>query len=484
MGRDYGILSKHYDVEHVNFVGISSILKIITAVRASDISYSWFADVWAFFAVVASKIFRKKSIVVVGGYDVACEPQIDYGLCMKNKLRQWMGDFALNNADLLLPVSTFTKTECLKHLTHQRDLGVLYNGIDTEKFKPNGEKEEMVLTVGNKIKLKGIDTFAEVAWHHPNITFIVIGMPEDSQAELERYCDIPDNLILIGNVPYNDMAKYYQRAKVYCQLSYRESFGMALAEAMACGCIPVVTDRGAMAEVVGDAGVYVPFGDVDATVLGIEKAFASYNFHPRKQIEDNFSLSRRESALKNTIDYNLKDSRTRNRLQKSMKLANIQSGERVLDLGCNDSAIKTLFPDDVDYTGVDMNAGDVQGNLECGIPKELQNNTFDIIFLNEFIEHIENFRSLLIQCRGILSENGRIIISTPSPNRVMFGEDPTHIHCFRKSNMYNLASICGLQIDKIIGTYLGIPYIPIISLSQTFLTGVIIYKLTKRVEDA
>jgi glycosyltransferase involved in cell wall biosynthesis len=482
MQQDYEILSKHYDVEHIQFAGITDILKIVTAVRASDISYSWFADVWAFFAVVASKIFRKKSIVVVGGYDVACEHEIDYGMGAKNILRQQMRTLALKYADIVLPVSQFTQHETERHT--KNNIKMVYNGVDLNKFTPHNTKEELVLTAGHNIKLKGIDTFAAAAWHHPNITFIVIGMPEDSQAELERYCDIPDNLILIGNVPYNDMAKYYQRAKVYCQLSYRESFGMALAEAMACGCIPVVTDRGAMAEVVGDAGVYVPFGDVDATVLGIEKAFASYNFHPRKQIEDNFSLSRRESALKNTIDYNLKDSRTRNRLQKSMKLANIQSGERVLDLGCNDSAIKTLFPDDVDYTGVDMNAGDVQGNLECGIPKELQNNTFDIIFLNEFIEHIENFRSLLIQCRGILSENGRIIISTPSPNRVMFGEDPTHIHCFRKSNMYNLASICGLQIDKIIGTYLGIPYIPIISLSQTFLTGVIIYKLTKRVEDA
>lgn len=360
---------------------------------------------------------------------------------------------------------------------------MIYNGVDLNIFVPAGVKEKMVLTVGNKIKLKGIDTFIAAAWHHPDNTFVVIGIHEDSITDLQRYCNIPDNLILVEDVPYDDIAEYYQRAKVYCQLSYRESFGVALAEAMACGCIPVVTDRGAMPEVVGDAGVYVPFGDVDATDIGIGTAFRSHNIHPQKQIEDNFSLSRRESALKNIVDYNLKDSRTRNRLQKAAKIADVHVGETVLDLGCNDSAIKTLFPDDVDYTGVDMNTGDVQGNLEGGIPKELQDSTFDIIFLNEFIEHIENFRSLLIQCRGILSENGRIIISTPRPNRVMFGEDPTHIHCFRKSNMHNLASICGLQIDKIIGTYLGIPYIPMISSSQIFLTGVIIYKLTKRVEE-
>lgn len=95
MRQDYEILSKHYDVEHVNFAGISDILKIITAVRASDISYSWFADVWAFFAVVASKIFGKKSIVVVGGYDVANEQEMDYGMGTKNPLRRQMGKLAL-----------------------------------------------------------------------------------------------------------------------------------------------------------------------------------------------------------------------------------------------------------------------------------------------------------------------------------------------------------------------------------------------------
>ena len=58
-----------------------------------------------------------------------------------------MSKFALNNADFLLPVSNNTRTECFKHLTHPRDLYVLYHGIDTEKFKPGGEKENNLVTV-------------------------------------------------------------------------------------------------------------------------------------------------------------------------------------------------------------------------------------------------------------------------------------------------------------------------------------------------
>jgi len=42
----------------------------------ADITFSWFADTHAFLAVLLSKLFRKKSIVVVGGYEVANVPEI------------------------------------------------------------------------------------------------------------------------------------------------------------------------------------------------------------------------------------------------------------------------------------------------------------------------------------------------------------------------------------------------------------------------
>jgi glycosyltransferase involved in cell wall biosynthesis len=126
--------------------------------------------------VLFSKFFRKKSIVIVRGYDVACEPEINYGICMKNKLRRWMSKFALNNADFLLPVSNNTKTECFKHLTHPRDLSVLYLGVNTEKFKLGEKKKELVMTVAtgfgrNIIKLKGLDTICQCRSISPRSKF-------------------------------------------------------------------------------------------------------------------------------------------------------------------------------------------------------------------------------------------------------------------------------------------------------------------------
>ena len=77
---------------------------------------------------------------------------------------------------------------------------------------------------------------------------------------------------------------------------------MALAEAMACGCVPVVTERGAIPEVVGDAGYYVPYGSAKATAEAIEKALCSKNgIGLRKRVEERFSLRRREEALQSLL---------------------------------------------------------------------------------------------------------------------------------------------------------------------------------------
>lgn len=171
------------------------------------------------------------------------------------------------------------------------------------------------------------------------------------------------------------------------------------------------------------------------------------------------------------------------RIERSVELANTKNGYEVLDLGCGNCNLILYLKSGIGYTGIDKNNGNIKHDLENGLPDSILNCKFDAIFMNEFIEHIENFKSLLIQCKECLKDDGSIIISTPSNNRMFFHEDITHIHCFRKSNMENLAKICGLKIDKMAGTYINFPplspYRIIIKTKQTIYTEVIVYKLIK-----
>ena len=104
---------------------------------------------------------------------------------------------------------------------------------------------------------------------------------------------------------HEDVLEMLQPAKVFCQLSYRESFGVGVVEAMLCECIPVVTDRGALPEVVGDAGFYASYGNVEETVEAIKKALDApeeMGEKARERVMTLFSQEMREKRLVEIIE--------------------------------------------------------------------------------------------------------------------------------------------------------------------------------------
>ncbi|MDD4653657.1 MAG: glycosyltransferase family 4 protein [Methanothrix sp.] len=305
--QDYEILSRHFTVEKASYRTPRDIFKIARVIFDSDITYSWFASGHSFIAVLISKMLGKRSIVVAGGYDVAYEPEINYGQYTLGRDKRLYTDYVLKNADLILAVSKFTQEEVLSR-TKPRMIKVIYNGIDTDKFVPGSGKEDLVMTVAsgtkNVIKLKGIDTFAKAAKHIPETRFLVLGLSDKDREYLAAKYPAP-NLQLRGYMSQRDLIKCYQKAHLYCQLSYRESFGVALAEAMACGCVPVVAEKAALPEVAGDTGIYVPYDDEKATAKAIIEALRSdKGLKARERVNNCFSVKKRETQLLEAINMN------------------------------------------------------------------------------------------------------------------------------------------------------------------------------------
>jgi hypothetical protein len=77
--QDCSSLSGHFRVERLGYSSPGDILKMVRPIWRSDLTFSWFASGHSFAAVLISKLLRKRSAVVVGGYDVAFEPDISYG---------------------------------------------------------------------------------------------------------------------------------------------------------------------------------------------------------------------------------------------------------------------------------------------------------------------------------------------------------------------------------------------------------------------
>lgn len=296
--RDVTALSDDFKIRQVWYRGKRDLPALARSVLGTSLNVSWFALGYAYSAAILSRTFGKQNAIIAGGWDVAYEPEIGYG-AMSNASRIRMTTKALNSASLVLAVSEACRRDVLQWVS--REVHVVPNGVDTNLFSPLGDKSRLVVTVANidnavKFRLKGIEVLVETAARLPGIPFRLVGRVSPSIADwIHRTA--PRNLQLLGWLGESDLINELRRAKVYFQPSFRESFGVAVIEAMSCCCVPVVSRRKALPEVIGNTGFVCEYGDVNGTVEAIQAALESRGARARARVQERFSIEERRNRL-------------------------------------------------------------------------------------------------------------------------------------------------------------------------------------------
>lgn len=305
--RDYKILQEHFDVTVIEPPStkagwIKYPFNVRKKVKESDVVFGWFAGWHTAPAIHYAKHYGKRSILVAGGYDVVYLPEIDYGAF--NSLRDMIpAKYTLKNADLIISVSKSNQMELLKRINPKKNV-LVYNGVPVEDFYPGKkDKKDIAITVGgikhSNLKRKGLEIFVKTARHLTDIPFIVIGEFIDNSIDYLKSI-ASNNVEFTGRISNEELLEWYQQAKIYVQPSAHEGFGISVAEAMLCECIPVVSDRFALPELVGDVGFVVPFGNIKATAHSIKNALqlsANSRKKSRERIIKKFSLEYRKKKL-------------------------------------------------------------------------------------------------------------------------------------------------------------------------------------------
>ena len=89
------------------------------------------------------------------------------------------------------------------------------------------------------------------------------------------------------------------------QLSVSEGFGIALCEAMLCGCVPIVSNVGMLPSIAGKFGYVLETKNTEKLHSLVEVAREEYNSERlqslREHIVNNFDIAIRESKLKALI---------------------------------------------------------------------------------------------------------------------------------------------------------------------------------------
>ena len=169
------------------------------------------------------------------------------------------------------------------------------NGVDLEKFSPNGEKLELnlkrpvVLVVGAFIPTKRIDLVIKAVSKLKEISLLVVGGEGELKNELNSIGNkLLGNRFQIITLPFEKMKKVYRSVDLFTLVSESYySFEIVFVEAMASNLPVVANDDPIRREIVGDAGSFVDPEDTETYSEVLNKALKTdWGNKPRKQAEN------------------------------------------------------------------------------------------------------------------------------------------------------------------------------------------------------
>jgi glycosyltransferase involved in cell wall biosynthesis len=275
---DLQTLRSVHDVRELKFAPSTRHLRdVVQAVSWCDLVFGWWAS-WHMLTPAIMARRQGKGVIVAGGdYDIIYDPfGRSRGRLLRDRPRQMLGRFLFPCIDRFIVHSDYEAAQArqVPYIRHQQ-LVRIYHGLPDLAAGWPLKKANIVLTVGTvncyEIVRKGLGTFVKAAALLPQYDFKLVGKWQDRSVDMLRSWN-NRNVAYLGFVPDAQLFETMSRANVYVQVSYREGFGMALAEAMLFQCAPVVTKHGSIPEVVGDWGIYVPYDDPVSTAAAIQEA--------------------------------------------------------------------------------------------------------------------------------------------------------------------------------------------------------------------
>ncbi len=220
--------------------------------------FVWFGDYHSLLPILFAKLYRKKSCVVIGGYDVSTLSEYGYG-AFSHPIRAFFTRKTFKYAGICFPVAEALNNK-LKLINPKVKAETLPTRVDAERFSfREYNRAKRIVTVSGtesyqRLMVKGLDRFRDLANYLTEFEFIIIGITDAVKGFFEP---LPSNLFLVPPQPFDELYKYYQSTSFYAQLSRSEGLPNALCEAMLCGCIAVGTDVGDIGITIGNSGLTV-----------------------------------------------------------------------------------------------------------------------------------------------------------------------------------------------------------------------------------
>ena len=186
---------------------------------------------------------------------------------LKNLLLNRLKVRVFSKADYVTVVSQAMKQFCQKDLGVQRTIHVRSMGIDCKNVfldRVNHSERSGFIFAGRLIEKKGVNyllqAFARLTKEKPNEKLLVVGDGTEKKAliQLSQSLNLEKNVTFRDAVKTEELASLFNQAAVAVMPSVvasdgdQEGLGLVAAEALACGCVTLVSDLPAIQDIHDD----------------------------------------------------------------------------------------------------------------------------------------------------------------------------------------------------------------------------------------
>ena len=256
-------------------LALSSKIVEIVEEHQLEVLHVHYAIPHAYAAYMAKQMLKEKGISVKV---VTTLHGTDITLVGSHPTYKTAVEFSINNSDVVTAVSNDLKKTTNRLFKIKKDIKVIYNFIDVEKYdnmhdqkcnriaiaKPN---ERILTHISNFRPVKRVEDviqiFYEVQKEIPSKMLLIGEGPDRTKAEnLVNKLKISDNVLFLGNS--SEVTKILCYSDIFLLPSQTESFGLAALEAMAAKTAVISTNTGGLPEVNihGVTGYLSDLGDV------------------------------------------------------------------------------------------------------------------------------------------------------------------------------------------------------------------------------
>ncbi len=173
--------------------------------------------------------------------------------------------FCIEESDRVTAVSEFLRRETIETFDVEKDIRVIYNFVDCDRFHPEGkqdlrrrfaaDEEKLVFHISNFRPVKNIGALIEIfdaVQQQQPARLVLIGEGPEMPVAKRRIHDlgIEGRVDFLGN--QECIEELLPLADLFLLPSHHESFGLVALEAMACGVVVIATSLGGVREVIED----------------------------------------------------------------------------------------------------------------------------------------------------------------------------------------------------------------------------------------